>query len=168
MNLYQSFENAMKAEKNVGTGFILLGILLLTIGAFTFTITTENRVVSGVKWSSLTIGILIGIAGLLYQNQTNANRKKLIETYQTDKIAFEKLETERANKLNKGYSQYRILWLALILISAGLIWFFNYNLLGGIGYILLLFTSLTVLIEAYSEIQTNKYISILKYCTVDK
>lgn len=160
MDLFQSFENAMKAEKNVGTGFMILGVLLLIIGAFTFSITAD-KVISGVKWSSLIIGVLILFAGFSYRFQTKKNIQQLSKTYQTNKVTFVNTETERANKLIKGYSQYRIVWVGLILISAGLIWFCNDNLFGGIGYTLLLFTSLTVLIEAYSEIQTKIYVAIL-------
>lgn len=166
MDLFQSFENAMKAEKNVGTGFMILGVLLLIIGAFTFSLTAD-KVISGVKWSSLTIGTLILFAGFAYRVQTDKHNQQLSKTYQTDKVTFVKTETERANKLIKGYSQYRILWVGLILISAGLIWFCHNNLFGGIGYTLLIFTSLTILIEAYSEIQTKKYCAILASWTVD-
>lgn len=168
MTIYQSFENAIKAQKNAIIGFMCLGALFVAISLYLFFLAGTDNPIRVAQWPGLVAGLGIIIGGIFYLTTINNHFKAQTAVYRHNPSAFVKSEIARATRLYKGYKQYTLIYVGIMFAAIALILFFRRSVVGGVGYVLLLFSFFTVLSETYSINRTGRYLDELSKWTKRK
>ena len=66
MDIYQSFENAIKLEKASGYGFAFLGAAFLLLSAYFFFIANKNGILVSAEYPCLIAGIFMMVSSPIF------------------------------------------------------------------------------------------------------
>ncbi|MFK7948747.1 MAG: hypothetical protein AB8G11_14235 [Saprospiraceae bacterium] len=114
-----------KAQKTVGSQFIIIGVCLLIIAGITWFGLPTTEFHNGLKVSSLTCGLLISIGGLVYFNFSQTTHDKIVKIHQESETKFIQTEQIRMTKVLKDYPIYQIVFATFIVIALLLIFVVN-------------------------------------------
>jgi len=132
MNIYQSFENAIKLEKTSGYGFAILGAVFLLISAYFFFYSDKNGILVSAKYPCLIAGLFMLISSPIFVSGIDKKVKVQTELYEKDKTAFVKAELERNEKLFSGFKSYRLIFTIVAILTLLITIYFRQSLVGGI------------------------------------
>ena len=162
MDIYQSFENAIKLEKASGYGFAFLGAVLLLISAYFFFIADKNSILVSAKYPSLVAGIFMLISSPIFVSTIDKKVKTQTEIYNQDKAAFVKSELERNEKLFNGFKSYRMVFAIVVIITFFFTFYFRSSLIGGISLVVCIYSIYSSISEHYSYIKGEHYLTELR------
>lgn len=162
MDIYQSFENAMKLEKASGYGFAFLGAAFLLLSAYFFFIANKNGILVSAKYPSLIAGIFMLVSSPIFVSTIDKKVKTQTEIYNQDKATFVKSELERNEKLFNGFKTYRLAFAIVAVIALFITVYFRQSLVGGISFVVFLFSMYSSISEHYSYIKGGQYLTELR------
>lgn len=162
MEIYQSFENAIKLEKTSGYGFAVLGAVFLLISVYFFFIADKNAILSSAKYPSLIAGLFMVISSPIFVSGIDKKVTAQTKIYNKDKAGFVKSELERNDKLFKGYKTYRLIFAVVAVIALALTFYFRQSLVGGISLVVFIFAIYSAISEHYSYTKGGQYLIELR------
>lgn len=162
MDIYQSFENAIKLEKVSGYGFAFLGVILLLISGYFFFLADKNGFLVSAKFPSLIAGIFLLVSSPIFVTTIDKKVKTQTEIYNKDKSVFVKSEIERNEKLFNGYKNYRLVFALVAIVALLVTAYFRQSLVGGIAFVVFIFSSYSAISEHISYIKGGQYLTELR------
>ncbi len=156
MELLANLEIYINAQKNVGTQFILIGILLLIVAIWSH-FSDISPIASGLKTGTLICGLLILAGGFGYRYTETSLLKKQTELFHQNQTEFKQVETDRMTKVKKDYFVYQIVFGGFIVLSVLLIFFVKNTYWHGIAFAVLILMVGVMIVEAFSQRSINQY-----------
>lgn len=156
MELLTNLETYINAQKNVGTQFILIGILLMIVAAWSHFSDTSS-LTSGLKTGSFICSLFILIGGFGYRYTENTLLKNQTELFEKNQTEFKQVEMERMVKVKKDYPIYQIVFGSFIVLSLLLIWFVKKHYWHGVAFAIILLMLCVMIVEAFSQRSINQY-----------
>ena len=161
MSSLQQFEAYISAQKNVAIQFVAIGVGLILL-ALLLHYFGKSSLSNGLKTGSLICGFFILVGGIAY----NITENKLCQTqtilYQKSKVEFQEVETERMQKVVKGYPIYQIVGVGFIILSLMVILFVKQPFWNGVAFAVIIYWVGFLLVEAYSHQSIKVYFDFLK------
>lgn len=162
MEIYQSFENAIKLEKTSGYGFAILGAVFLLTSAYFFLLADKNGILVSAKYPFLIAGVILLVSSPIFISSIDKKIKSQTEIYNKDKATFVKLELDRNEKLFNGFKNYRLIFAIVALVALLVTVYFRHSLVGGISLVVFLFSMYSAISEHYSFIKGIQYLNELR------
>lgn len=160
MELLAQFDSYIHAQKNVGTHFILIGILLLIIATWSH-FSATGPLSSGLKTGAIICGLLILAGGFAYRYTETTLLNKQTELFHKNQTEFRQVEAERMEKVKKDYPVYQIVFSGFILAALLLILLVKHPYWHGIAFAVLILMVGVMIIEAFSQRSINMYYELL-------
>ncbi|MBD0401790.1 hypothetical protein [Flammeovirga sp. EKP202] len=162
MNILQSLETYVSAQKWVGTNFIILGAILIAVSSVVALFVTKSPLATGMKWGSLVCGLLIIAGGISYSSFNKKILYKGESLFNKSKIEFVQYEHERMEKVDNGFLTYQLVFAAFVVASLVVILFVKAPLLKGIAFAVAILFIGQLIIEGFSHASIEKYTNELR------
>lgn len=162
MNLLNSLQNYITAQKMVGINFMILGGLLILLSVMAFYFFPKVSITNGLKWGALVAGLLIGIGGFSYHKFSDNLQTEATATYESNKSEFIQSEHTRMDKVYQGFSTYQMTFSAILLLCLAVILFVGNPFYKGIAFAFALQVLGVMLIESFSHLSIATYTNELR------
>ncbi len=160
MTLLTHLETYIAAQKNVGTQFIIIGVLLPIVAAWAH-FSASSPLNSGLKTGALIGGLLILAGGFGYRYTETTLLKNQTTLFQKDQAEFRQVEAERMAKVKKDYPVYQMVFSAFIVVALLVILLVKDTYWHGVSFAVLILMVGVLIIEAYSQRSINMYYEYL-------
>jgi len=157
MNPFKSLQDYISAQKTIGFYFILLGVILLIIAAFSNFYDSEKPFLRGLFLGGGIAGVLIIIGGIFYRSFSSKLFITVESEYKKDKAIFLKNETKRMEKVLYNFSSFQTVFTIIIILAIGVIISFMIPFVSGVCLAISLLFIGIMIIEAISKISINIY-----------
>ncbi|NRB50666.1 MAG: hypothetical protein HRU41_23560 [Saprospiraceae bacterium] len=160
MTLLTHLESYITAQKNVGSQFIIIGVLLLIVAAWAH-FSATSPLSSGLKTGALIGSLLILAGGFGYRSTETTLLKKQTALFQEDQTEFRQVETERMAKVKKDYPVYQMVFSAFIVAALLVILSVKNTYWHGISFAVIILMVGVLISEAYSQQSIQLYYEYL-------
>ncbi len=158
-------EKYFTAEKNLSLFFIVIGSVAI-IAAIIFYVLLKTAFYKGITIPLILIGAIQLIGAFNVYKRTDAQRKDIVYKLDMNYSAIKEKEMPRMETVNKNFTIYRSLEIALILIGLALIFLYKKNpeksLLFGVGIGLVIQAAIMFGGDSFAAKNANIYLEGLK------
>ncbi|CAN5674634.1 hypothetical protein BH11BAC3_BH11BAC3_35110 [soil metagenome] len=153
-------ERYFNDEKSESMWFILLGITAIIL-ALLFLFYFKTSLLKGLAIPFLLVGILQFSTGLVVYNRSDNDRKRNVYAFDMNPDQLQTKELPRMRIVSKNFIIYRYIEIALLIIGAGMLFYFKKNpenrLLVGIGLALVIEAAIALSADFLAEKRAGNY-----------
>jgi hypothetical protein len=149
------------AEKFESVFFVLAGITATLIACY-FIFVIKKPFQNGIAYSITVIALIQITVGATVYIRSPKDINRVNQLIQTNKTRIQSEEIPRMNAVMKNFALYKYIEITLIISGIAFFFFFNNELIKGIGLGLIIQSSIMLMLDFIAAARGNEYLKILQ------